>query len=91
MSSNAGATGTNVTPAVELADEPFAVGRYRSTVSDNMTSETQVRFTFRGNTTITVPSSAETVNTTDRGRCSLTFLAGSDGMDTWTISFDNSR
>ena len=80
MSSNSSATITNVTSAVELADEPFAVGRYRSTVSDNMTSETQVRFTFRGNTTITVPNSTETVNTTDRGRGSLTFLAGSDGI-----------
>jgi hypothetical protein len=80
LSSNASATSTNVTSAVELADEPFAVGRYRSTVSDNMTSETQVRFTFRGNTTITVPDSTETVNTTDRGGGSLTFHAGSDGI-----------
>jgi hypothetical protein len=79
-SSNLSATSTNVTSAVELAVEPFAVGRYRSTVSDNMTSETQVRFTFRGNTTITVPNSTETVNTTDRGRGSLTFLAGNDGI-----------
>jgi hypothetical protein len=76
-SSNATTT-TNVTSRVELADEPFAVGHYR-TVSDNMTSETQMRFTFKGNTTITVPNSTETINTTDRGRGSITFLTGGSG------------
>jgi hypothetical protein len=73
LSSNATST-TNVTSTLKLADEPFAVGNYRSAVSDNITSETQVRFTFRGNTTIAVPNSTETINTTDRGRGSVNFL-----------------
>jgi hypothetical protein len=64
---------------VDLSDEPFAVGQYRTVVSDNMTSETKVRFTFKGNTTITIPNSTETINTKDRGRGSITFLTGGGG------------
>jgi hypothetical protein len=61
------------TTTVELADEPFAVGHYR-TVSDNMTSEGQVEFTFEGNTTITLPNSTEMITTRDTGQGNVTFL-----------------
>jgi hypothetical protein len=71
---------TNISSTLKLADEPFAVGYYRSAVSDNITSETQVRFTFRGNTTIAVPNSTETINTTDRGRGSVNFLPEGGGV-----------
>ena len=77
--SNATAS-TNISSTLKLADEPFAVGYYRSAVSDNITSETQVRFTFRGNTTIAVPNSTETINTTDRGRGSVNFLPEGGGV-----------
>jgi hypothetical protein len=62
------------TPRVDLADEPFAVGHYRS-VPTNI-SETQVQFTFEGNTTITVPNSTETITTRDTGQGNVTFLPG---------------
>jgi hypothetical protein len=61
------------TTTVELADEPFAVGHYR-TVSDNMTSEGQVEFTFEGNTTITLPNYTEMITTRDTGQGNVTFL-----------------
>jgi hypothetical protein len=66
-------TTTTTTTTVELADEPFAVGHYR-TVSDNMTSEGQVEFTFEGNTTITLPNSTEMITTRDTGQGNVTFL-----------------
>jgi hypothetical protein len=62
------------TSTINLADEPFAVGHYR-TVSNNMTSE-GVQFTFEGNTTITVPNSTETITTLDTGQGNVTFLPG---------------
>jgi hypothetical protein len=62
------------TSSINLADEPFAVGHYR-TVSNNMTSE-GVQFTFEGNTTITVPNSTETITTLDTGQGNVTFLPG---------------
>jgi hypothetical protein len=62
------------TPRVDLADEPFAVGHYRS-VPINI-SETQVQFAFEGNTTITVPNSTETIATRDTGQGNVTFLPG---------------
>jgi hypothetical protein len=65
-------TSTNTTTAIDLADEPFAVGHYR-TVSNNMTSK-GVQFTFEGNTTLTVPNSTETITTLDTGQGNVTFL-----------------
>lgn len=62
------------TTRVDLADEPFAVGHYRS-VPTNI-SETQVQFTFEGNTTMTVPNSTETITTRDTGQGNVTFLPG---------------
>jgi hypothetical protein len=64
---------TPITPTIELADKPFAVGRYR-TISDNMASETQVQFTAEGNTTITLPNSTTTITTRDTGEAHLAFL-----------------
>ena len=66
---------TPITPTIELADKPFAVGRYR-TISDNMASETQVQFTAEGNTTITLPNSTETITTRDTGEGTFSFLTG---------------
>jgi hypothetical protein len=63
------------TTSIELSDEPFAVGHYR-TVSDNMTSEGQVQFRFEGNTTITLPNSTETITTRDTGEGTFSFLPG---------------
>jgi hypothetical protein len=68
-------TSSSATTIIELADEPFAIGNYR-TVSNNMTSETQVQFTFEGNTTITLSNSTETIRTTDIGQGNVTFLSG---------------
>jgi hypothetical protein len=67
-------TSSNISTTINLADEPFAVGHYR-TVSNNMTSE-GVQFTFEGNTTITVPNSTETITTLDTGQGNVTFLPG---------------
>jgi hypothetical protein len=63
------------TSAIDLGDEPFAVGHYR-TVSNNMTSEGRVQFTFEGNTSITIPNSTEMITTIDAGQGNVTFLAG---------------
>ncbi len=65
---------TSSATTIDLADEPFAVGHYRS-VPTNI-SETQVQFAFEGNTTITVPNSTETIRTTDTGQGNVTFLPG---------------
>ena len=67
-------TRTATATRVDLADEPFAVGHYRS-VPINI-SETHVQFTFEGNTTITVPNSTETIATRDTGQGNVTFLPG---------------
>jgi hypothetical protein len=60
---------------IKLADEPIAIGHYR-TVSNNMTGEGQVQFTFEGNTTIAVSNSTETIMTMDTGQGNVTFLLG---------------
>jgi hypothetical protein len=82
------ATGTSNTALnLDLSNEPFAVGQYETTVKvqrsqiiipDNMTSGKQVMFTFKGNTTLTVPNSTETINTTNRGRGTITLVTGDD-------------
>jgi len=71
MSENNGFSNTTI----NLADEPIAIGHYR-TVSNNMTGEGQVLFTFEGNTTIAVPNSTETIMTMDTGQGNVTFLLG---------------
>jgi hypothetical protein len=81
-----GAGNSTTTLNVDFSDEPFAVGQYETVVKvprsqiipNNMTSEKQVSFTFKGNTTITVPNSTETINTTNRGLGFITFLTGDD-------------
>jgi hypothetical protein len=65
-------TSSSATTTIDLANEPFAVGHYRS-VPNNI-SETQVQFTFEGNTTITLPNSTETIRTRDTGQGNVTFL-----------------
>jgi len=75
ISDNTTSNPTTTTPTVDLTDEPFAVGHYR-TVSDNMTSEGQVQFTFEGNTTITLPNATETITTRDTGEGTFSFLPG---------------
>jgi hypothetical protein len=78
MPKAAGSTPSSTTnPRVDLEDQPFAVGHYRSTPT-NIT-ETQVQFTFEGNTTITLPNSTETITTRDRGQGNVTFLPGEGG------------
>ena len=71
------------TTTIELGDEPFAMGYYR-TISDDMTSETEaefsfeqgVQFTAEGNTTITLPNSTETITTRDTAEGTFSFLSG---------------
>jgi hypothetical protein len=78
MPKAAGSTPSSTTnPRVDLEDQPFAVGHYRSTPT-NIT-ETQVQFTFEGNTTITLPNSTETITTRDTGQGNVTFLPGGGG------------
>jgi hypothetical protein len=88
------------TSSIELAEEPFAVGHYR-TVPDNMTDQTQVQFTFEGNTTLTLPNSTETITTRDTGEGAFGFLPGGaagsprgqihmtteDGIESATVNF----
>ena len=71
-------TTTTTTPRVELEDKPFAVGRY-FIVSQKRTSDSQVQFTFEGNTTITLPNSTETIMTRDTGQGNITHLPGGVG------------
>ena len=66
------------TSTVDLTEEPFAVGHYR-TVSENMTDETQTQFSFEGNTTITLPNATETITTRDTGEGTFRFLPGGGG------------
>jgi hypothetical protein len=63
---------------IELAKEPFAVGYY-TTVSNNMTNETQAQFSFEGNTTITLTNATETITTRDKGEGTFSFLPGGGG------------
>jgi hypothetical protein len=66
------------TSTVELTEEPFAVGHYR-TVSENITDETQTQFSFEGNTRITIPNATETITTRDTGEGTFSFLPGGGG------------
>ena len=76
------ATTTPTTPTttstVELAEEPFAVGHYR-TVSENMITETEAQFSVEGNTTITLPNSTEIITTRDTGEGTFSLLPGGSG------------
>jgi hypothetical protein len=76
------ATTTPTTPTttstVELAEEPFAVGHYR-TVFENMITETEAQFSVEGNTTITLPNSTETITTRDTGEGTFSLLPGGSG------------
>ena len=65
---------TTTTPRVYLFDKPFAVGYYKANPV-NM-SQTQVQFTFGGNTTITSENSTELISTRDTGQGNVTFLPG---------------
>jgi hypothetical protein len=79
--SNGTATGSNtanITNTIELAEEPFAVGYYR-TVSENTINETHSQFTFEGNTTLTLANATETIITRDTGQGNVTILPG-DGV-----------
>ena len=69
---------TSTSTTIELAEEPFGVGHYR-TVSENMITETQVQFSFEGNTTITLPNSTETIMTRDTGEGTFSILPGGGG------------
>jgi hypothetical protein len=69
-------TSSATTSTVELTEEPFAVGHYR-TVSENITDE--IQFSFEGNTTITLPNATETITTRDTGEGTFSFLPGGGG------------
>ncbi|MDQ3852772.1 MAG: hypothetical protein M3299_08065, partial [Thermoproteota archaeon] len=60
---------------IELADEPFAVGRY-TTVSEDTITETETQFSFEGSTTITLPNATETITTRDTGEATFSLLPG---------------
>ena len=85
MSDNTSLNATTTTPTtptttstVELAEEPFAVGHYR-TVSENMITETEAQFSVEGNTTITLPNSSEAITTRDTGEGIFSLLPGGSG------------
>lgn len=70
---------TTTINTVELSEEPFAVGYYR-TVSENMVTETEAQFSIEGNTTITpLPNSTETITTRDTGEGTFSLLPGGSG------------
>ncbi len=63
------------TNTVELAEEPFAIGRH-TIVSENTISETETRLSFEGSTTITLPNATETITTRDTGEGTFSLLPG---------------
>jgi hypothetical protein len=82
---NAIATSTATASTVELTEEPFAVGYYR-TESEDITAETQAQFSFKGNTTITLPNTTQTIMTMDTGEATFSFLpGGGDGSSSGQI------
>jgi hypothetical protein len=81
---NAIATSTATASTVELTEEPFAVGYYR-TESEDITAETQVQFSFTGNTTITLPNATQTITTMDTGEATFSFLPGGGGSSSGQI------
>ncbi|MDQ3840925.1 MAG: hypothetical protein M3297_16855 [Thermoproteota archaeon] len=66
---------TTTSTTIELAEEPFAVGRY-TTASEDMITEIETRFSFEGNTTITLPNTAETTTTRDTGEGTFSLFPG---------------
>src|SRR5215218_1517828 len=78
MTLNATAASTPAASTVELTEEPFALGHYR-TESENITDEIQAQFSFEGNTTITLPNATQTITTVDTGEGTFSFLPGGGG------------
>jgi hypothetical protein len=74
MTLNATATASTV----ELTEEPFALGHYR-TESENITDEIQAQFSFEGNTITTLPNATQTITTVDTGEGTSSFLPGGGG------------
>jgi hypothetical protein len=74
MNLNATATASTV----ELTEEPFALGHYR-TESENISDEIQAQFSFEGNTTITLPNATQMITTVDTGEGTFSFLPGGGG------------
>jgi hypothetical protein len=81
---NATATSTATASTVELTEEPFAVGYYR-TESEDITAETQTQFSFKGNTIITLPNATQTITTMDTGEATFSFLPGGGGSSSGQI------
>jgi hypothetical protein len=78
MTLNATAASTPTASTVELTEEPFALGHYR-TESENIIDEIQAQFSFEGNTTITLPNATQTITTVDTGEGTFSFLPGGGG------------
>lgn len=74
------AEGTNATATttttIELSQEPFAIGHYR-TMSSNATDGTpEEQITIEGTTTITLPNSTGIITTRDTGEATFSLLEG---------------
>jgi hypothetical protein len=74
MSDNSSLNVTNTN--VEIGEKPFAVAQY-TPVIENLINETQqVQISLDGSTTLTLPSSTETITTKDTGEGIITSLPG---------------
>lgn len=68
--------GSTTVPTIELPQEPFAIGHYR-TMSANATDGTaEEEITIEGTTTITLPNSTGTITTRDTGEATFSLLEG---------------
>ena len=68
--------GSTTVATIELPQEPFATGHYR-TMSANATDGTpEEEITIEGTTTITLPNSTGTITTRDTGEATFSLLEG---------------
>ena len=68
--------GSTTVTTIELPQEPFAIGHYR-TMSANATDGTpEEEITIEGTTTITLPNSTGTITTRDTGEATFSLLEG---------------
>src|SRR5215204_1869172 len=78
----AATTTTSASSGIELSSQPVYQDQLR-VVSQNPINETQMRITFSGNGTLTLPNTTQTINTTSNGSALISFMTLSvQGMET---------
>jgi hypothetical protein len=71
---NGGSTAT--VPTIELPQEPFAIGHYRTMTANATDGTAEEEITIEGTTTITLPNSTGTITTRDTGEATFSLLEG---------------